>query len=602
MSISALPNTGDPNWGGPLNSYIYNQIPLVVDNIAQLQTLNPDTLPIKYVQVMGYYEPGDGGGGLFRREQVSNDIDNGFYFLVNNDINAGRWVRIATPGEISVKWFGAKGDRVTDDYDAFNRAFEYARLYITDDTRLGLKIKIPTGRYRLSQKIEVRLNNGGKFRGLTVAGASMKTSVLMTTDDNTDGILRIIANGRTLITVQDLSFFSTKPFDSGQPFANQGTALEVASLNVPAEVRNPPLPGYPDKTEDYLTNQNSGDTKANSVKIKDVTIGTSELSGPAQSGLFNKGISIKYGWYTKVINCYVTRNESMPFGESIGIELLGCYDPTVSKSYVIGPFKYGIEHDGVIDPSLPDAGGQPRGDWEDGVIAECLIVGCQRGVKVSHDGTTETNTDSYNTLFVEPGYRISGCHMNCYEYDIYVSHQRQVKIYGNHLYSANRSANGNPPEYSFASSIIKIGQAADLYISDTIFGGPGYVEKFPAGHPRAGEVNEDVTTRSIWIAGEFAQHILISNNIFNAAGVAIYNESNVVKPNTTTKLSHIVVSNNIYYGRGVGNMGQSFGPQFDVALPGFPELKYVDPFGQLDTSGDIDTYKADSLYDSTYTA
>lgn len=69
------------------------------------------------VQVLGYYEPNDGGQGVFYwdTDNVSDD-DNGMTILPTGQSGAGRWVREWNPaGGISVKWFGAVGDAAVRD-------------------------------------------------------------------------------------------------------------------------------------------------------------------------------------------------------------------------------------------------------------------------------------------------------------------------------------------------------------------------------------------------------------------------------------------------------------------------------------------------------
>ena len=68
--------------------------------------------------VAGYYVPGDGGGGMFYWNSTSTDADDaGVTILPTGHVGAGRWKRIISDN-INVRWFGAKGDGVTDDYSS----------------------------------------------------------------------------------------------------------------------------------------------------------------------------------------------------------------------------------------------------------------------------------------------------------------------------------------------------------------------------------------------------------------------------------------------------------------------------------------------------
>ena len=297
------------------------------------------------------------------------------------------------------------------------------------------------------------------------------------------------------------------------------------------------------------------------LKIDNITIGgnTYVIQGngfPNTNGsgdsAWNVGISIKYVAYPVITNCHINQNDGVPYSENtIGIELKQVYNPAISKCFVKGTWTYGIYHYGIASHTTA------AGDWEDGSISGTFLVGNQKGLTVEH-----RKFEAFpgpNPIFVEPGYKVDGCHMNCFEYDMYFKNHRQIKIYGCHLYSGNRASNYdaslNP------SSIIRLGQVSDVLISGTIFGAPGYY------------IDDDNATRSIWIEGQYAQHILISGCQFNASGVGIYNESSGHKrlDGTTDAGQNIVAVNNIFYGRGVGNIDQSFGPH----------VKFVDTTGGL---------------------
>lgn len=64
--------------------------------------------------VQGYYSPGDQGGGNFYWDSASTETANDGTIVQATGVSTGRWKRIYS-GAINVKWFGAKGDGVTDD-------------------------------------------------------------------------------------------------------------------------------------------------------------------------------------------------------------------------------------------------------------------------------------------------------------------------------------------------------------------------------------------------------------------------------------------------------------------------------------------------------
>ena len=112
--------------------------------------------------VTGYYAPADGGGGIFVwTNDLRTDDDGGLVIVPNTTLRKGCWKRIFD-SSVNVRWFGAKGNGIQDDSNAFKRMFNifnyiyfsYGKTYDgilkTDKVRC---FYIPTGTYLLKQTI-----------------------------------------------------------------------------------------------------------------------------------------------------------------------------------------------------------------------------------------------------------------------------------------------------------------------------------------------------------------------------------------------------------------------------------------------------------------
>jgi hypothetical protein len=114
-----------------------------VNSIAALKALGAGV--VSCLTVLGYYAPGDGGGGSFYWDASATELDNGGTTIAPASSPAtGRWKRLVD-GPLSVKWFGAKGNAF-DDTAAIRAAVDVGAGTVT----------LPPGVYRITCTIAIR--------------------------------------------------------------------------------------------------------------------------------------------------------------------------------------------------------------------------------------------------------------------------------------------------------------------------------------------------------------------------------------------------------------------------------------------------------------
>lgn len=133
------------NNGVALPAFLKDSNAIVVDSIAALKAL--DKTKFTKALVLGYYTKGDGGGGVYWYDSSDiTSVDNSGTVIVATDL--GRW-KLIFQGAISVKQFGAKGDGVTDDTVAIQKAVDTVIAQFSE----SIKLLFPQGEYVVSASI-----------------------------------------------------------------------------------------------------------------------------------------------------------------------------------------------------------------------------------------------------------------------------------------------------------------------------------------------------------------------------------------------------------------------------------------------------------------
>lgn len=114
------------------------------DNRSKVEEANiPETA--NFLRLAGYYAAGDGGGALYKRV-ASEPIHAGKVTSAD-----GAWWEIDMRNGVNVLQFGAKGDGVTDDYQAIQNA-------INALSTIGGIVRCPRGTYNLSDGLSILQN------------------------------------------------------------------------------------------------------------------------------------------------------------------------------------------------------------------------------------------------------------------------------------------------------------------------------------------------------------------------------------------------------------------------------------------------------------
>jgi hypothetical protein len=165
---------------------------LTVTNIEALRGL-PTAGQYATVNVQGYYTANDGGGGIFNWNSTSTATkDDCLVFSAAGNPKAGRYIRQdAQSSPYSVRWCGAKGDGITDDYAAIMTAVAIARghaqsivylppgLYVLGTVPLDVSGVSVEGAGAIASKLKRGNGASGpytvKLDGSTMGGASRMT-------------------------------------------------------------------------------------------------------------------------------------------------------------------------------------------------------------------------------------------------------------------------------------------------------------------------------------------------------------------------------------------------------------------------------------------
>lgn len=163
-----------------------------------------------FYNVLGYYAPGDHGGGDFYWDASSADTDNGGTIIKPTAVSGnGRWKRLYS-GAVDVKWFGAKGDGSTNDSSAIENALNFsAKIYFSAGTYKA-NFQTPVTPFSIDLRTATLIPNSTSLPVITCRNATWTSSEIIGgfidgIDKTGTGIeLGLFDNGRVRVVGTDI--------------------------------------------------------------------------------------------------------------------------------------------------------------------------------------------------------------------------------------------------------------------------------------------------------------------------------------------------------------------------------------------------------------
>lgn len=128
-----------------IGAYLNTKALICFDTIADMKS-SENLVDGSYAKTLGYYSKNDGGMGTYKIRNITNDdvIDEGHIIELSDD----NLIAELITDKVNVKQFGAKGDNLTDDLQAFQNAIDYVNENGT--------LYVPKGVYKISSTINTK--------------------------------------------------------------------------------------------------------------------------------------------------------------------------------------------------------------------------------------------------------------------------------------------------------------------------------------------------------------------------------------------------------------------------------------------------------------
>ena len=139
-----------------------------VDTISELKAYETPQDQLK-ASVNGYWEPEDGGGGIFTFVAGDTQDSDGGVIIASDVTGDGRWIRDLSDNILDIRWYGAQSDVEENQSGYILSAFSYFF-----SRELVGTVFIPEGTFYISQQL-------GFWEGVSMKGLGMDKSVIINT-------------------------------------------------------------------------------------------------------------------------------------------------------------------------------------------------------------------------------------------------------------------------------------------------------------------------------------------------------------------------------------------------------------------------------------
>lgn len=313
----------------------------------------------RYALTAGYYEMNDGGGGLYYID-TDGEVDGGEYIQAVNGI-----AHLITGAEVSVKQFGATGDRETDEYTHINNALQFA-------ARMHKTLIIPEGTYLISQMLlcEEKYNfaiigeKGALVKYMPGASAEGSHSVIGFEGCYNFEVSNIEIDGSDILGLNGIG-------------ANGRNNTNLLTRNVyihDVTIRNVRISDTDLGGHAITLQYNIGRTVVNNISVYDSDIAI-DVTGVTKQGTLDEGFYAS-GVVIDGINCYNCETVVISYDLQTNINIIKPFNQvTISNIYAYhcGLSKYATQTNNHLNTGA-------AGDGTDGGIFE--FVGACRNITI----------------------------------------------------------------------------------------------------------------------------------------------------------------------------------------------------------------------------